>query len=128
MLIQMTLIQVMLILEIRVIGDPKHREKMGAATTCYVDCKGVIVKTNSHFENMKPEDFIGLTLADFMEEPSRTEYLDLLRKAVEQGEVGSYNNTIISATGKSHWHNRISPWREGGKIIGAIMIGNQLLD
>ena len=77
---------------------------------------------------MKPEDFIGLTLADFIEEPSRTEYLDLLRKAVEQGEVGSYNNTIISASGKSLWHNRISPWREGGKIIGAIMIGNQLLD
>ena len=123
MLIRMLLIQVA-----TVISDPKNREKMGAATTCYVDCKGVIVKTNSRFENMKPEDFIGLTLSDFMEESSRSEYLKLLSAAIERGEVGSYNNTIISATGKSHWHNRISPWREGGKIIGAIMIGNQLLD
>lgn len=102
--------------------------KMGSTITCYVDAKGVIVKTNSRFENMKPEDFIGLTLADFIEEPSRSEYLRLLRGAVEHGEVGSYENTIISASGKSQWHNRISPWREGRKIIGAVMIGNQLLD
>ena len=110
------------------ISDVERRSKMGSATTCYVDCNGVIVKTNSCFENMKPEDFIGLTLADFMEEPSRSEYLQLLTGAIERGEVGSYNNVIISASGKSLWHNRISPWREDGKIIGAIMIGNQFID
>lgn len=102
--------------------------KKGMTTTCYVDSRGVIVKTNSQFEGMKPEDFIGLTLADFIKEPSRSEYLALLRQAVEQGEVGSYINTIISASGETVWHNRISPWREKGKIIGAVMIGNQLLD
>lgn len=107
--------------------DAVKNKKIGSTITCYVDCHGVIVKTNSRFEGMKPEDFIGLTLADFIEEPSRTEYLQLLSAAIERGEVGSYDNTIISASGKTQWNNRISPWREDGRIIGAVMIGNQLL-
>lgn len=109
-------------------NDNEVVHPLGPATTCYVDRDGIIVKTNSHFDGMKPEDFIGLRLADFIEEPSRTEYLQLLAAAISYGEVGSYRNTIISGNGKTVWQNRICPWRENGRIIGAIMIGNQLLD
>ncbi len=106
----------------------KRPATLGPATTCYVDCNGVIVKTNSRFEGMTPEDFIGLTLADYIAEPSRSEYLLLLHRAVQFGEVGSYTNTIVSASGTTVWQNRISPWRDNGRIIGAIMVGNQLLE
>ena len=37
----------------------KRPATLGPATTCYVDCNGVIVKTNSRFDGMTPEDFIG---------------------------------------------------------------------
>ena len=106
----------------------KPPAKLGPVTTCYVDSNGVIVKTNSRFDGMKPEDFIGLTLADYMEEPSRSEFLQLLQRALQYGEVGSYTNTIVSESGKTVWQNRISPWRDNGRIIGVIMVGNQLLD
>ncbi len=103
-------------------------KRLGPVTTCHVDREGLIVKTNSRFEGMQPEHFVGLRLSDFIEEPSRSEYLQLLRNAVEKGEVGSYVNTIVSPTGNSQWVNRICPWREEGKIVGAIMIGNQIIE
>lgn len=102
--------------------------KLGPAITCYIDHNGVIVKTSSRFDGGKPEQFIGLTLADFIEEPSRTEYKRLVQGALDRGEVGSYPCTIRSESGLSHWQVRCSPWRESGKIIGVVMVGNQLLD
>jgi PAS domain S-box-containing protein len=102
--------------------------KLGPVITCYVDRNGVIVKTSSRFEGGKPEQFIGLTLADFIEEPSRTEYMRLLKGAIERGEVGSYPCSVRSESGLSQWQVRCSPWRENGKIIGVVMVGNQLLD
>ena len=98
----------------------------GEAVYCYVDRDGVIVKTNSRFDGMQPADFIGLRLADFMAEPSRSEYLSLLERTLKHGEVGSYTNVITSSSGESRWFNRVSPWRQDGNIIGAVMVGNRL--
>lgn len=109
-------------------NDNEVVHQLGPATTCYVDRDGIIVKTNSRFDGMKPEQFVGVKLADFMLEPSRSEYLQLLARAIHYGEVGSFTNVIESDSGLSHWQVRICPWREDGRIIGAIMIGNQMPD
>ena len=93
---------------------------------CYVDCDGIIVKNNCHFDGMQPDDFIGLRLSDYMLEPSRSEYLALLERTIKHGEVGSYFNVIASPSGESRWFNRMSPWRQNGKIIGAVLVGNRL--
>lgn len=110
-----------------------NKKQLGPATTCHIDAEGRIVKTNSRFDGMQPADFVGLKLEDFLAEPSRSEYLKLLRRAVQYGEVGSYQNVVESPKGagasrQTVWYNRVSPWREGNTIVGAIMIGNQLLD
>jgi PAS domain S-box-containing protein len=102
--------------------------KLGPVITCYVDRDGVIVKTSSRFDGGSPEQFIGLTLADFIQEPSLSEYRRLMKCAIERGEVGSYPCTIRSESGLSQWQVRCSPWREDGKIIGVVMVGNQIFE